>query len=273
MSSQKQSQLSSKQLAANRQNAQYSTGAKTQAGKQVVKTNSVTHGISANTRILPWETLAEYEAFEVEYLDMLRPMGPLEALYADRMLLNAWRLKRAERYEGILAATLNDEPFQLVQEQLKLDRQVARLESRIDRAWQALKKLQQERIEAIKLKRRQEIQETEAMIAKLDMQESQLYEMLMQAQENTTVEEAEADLLEEIKAQVVRDMMFLDEDPTLDKIFFQPAQSSLPEAIYPIKRLQNGFALSQTCGVTSWRSSDLTCSPFLESDLNPKPGH
>src|SRR5579883_2259301 len=51
------------QIAANRANAQRSTGPRTEAGKQAVAQNRLEHGLSGGAfRLLPWESAEEFEA-------------------------------------------------------------------------------------------------------------------------------------------------------------------------------------------------------------------
>jgi hypothetical protein len=90
---------SEKQLAANRRNAEKSTGPKTDAGKAVVKYNALTHGLLTREFMLPDEDYEVATDFEAELLGALQPAGPVEVLLADRIILSAWRLLRAARIE------------------------------------------------------------------------------------------------------------------------------------------------------------------------------
>ncbi len=55
MSTEKQNQVSDKQLAANQRNAKLSTGPKTAEGKEAVKYNALKHGLLAKEVLLPGE--------------------------------------------------------------------------------------------------------------------------------------------------------------------------------------------------------------------------
>lgn len=90
---------SEKQRAANRRNAQKSTGPKTAAGKAVVKFNAIKHGLLSKTLILPDEHMDEATSFEGQLRASLRPEGPVEELLAERIILSAWRLRRLARIE------------------------------------------------------------------------------------------------------------------------------------------------------------------------------
>jgi len=58
-----------KQIAANRLNAQKSTGPKTDAGKLTTRLNSLKHGLAAQLTVLPFESQAEYDALENDLLE------------------------------------------------------------------------------------------------------------------------------------------------------------------------------------------------------------
>jgi len=91
--------VSEKQLLANRRNARQSTGPKTPAGKEVVKHNAVTHGLLSREFILPDENAEEAARFEQQLRDSLLPVGQVEELLAERIILAAWRLRRMARVE------------------------------------------------------------------------------------------------------------------------------------------------------------------------------
>ena len=89
--------ISDKQLAANRRNAQKSTGPKTEEGKSVVAQNAVRHGFTAAAPILPNEDPAAYAAFKSQLTKELNPQGHVENMLADRIVDLSWRLKRSGR--------------------------------------------------------------------------------------------------------------------------------------------------------------------------------
>jgi hypothetical protein len=96
---------SSKQQAANKRNARKSTGAKTAAGKAVVRLNAVRHGLTADTAVVPFiENQADWEAHREGTLKSLAPVGHLETVLAQRVAMLMWRLERANRYERELIA-------------------------------------------------------------------------------------------------------------------------------------------------------------------------
>jgi hypothetical protein len=88
------------QIKANRQNAQKSTGPKTDQGKAVVAKNAVKHGLFAAEVVITGENPAEYQAFHDEFLAELAPAGMAESVMAERIISLAWRLRRAERMQN-----------------------------------------------------------------------------------------------------------------------------------------------------------------------------
>ncbi len=92
---------SRKQKRANRENAQKSTGPVTEAGKAKVAQNAITHGLSAQSYLVPGEDLAVFEAFRNELLrNLLQPVGLLEEEAAEEMISIKWRLKRIKYFEA-----------------------------------------------------------------------------------------------------------------------------------------------------------------------------
>jgi len=87
------------QINANRQNAQKSTGPKTDEGKAAVSQNAVKHGLFAES-VIEGENEADYEAFHDEMLAELAPVGSVESMLAERVISLWWRLRRAERMQN-----------------------------------------------------------------------------------------------------------------------------------------------------------------------------
>ena len=85
------------QIAANRQNAQKSTGPKTTEGKAVVAQNALKHGLFARENVIKCEKVSDFDAFREKLLDGLAPVGGVEAMLAERIVSLSWRLKRVER--------------------------------------------------------------------------------------------------------------------------------------------------------------------------------
>ena len=93
------------QIAANRANAQRSTGPRTAQGKAVVARNALKHGLNASDdTLLPNESPEEYQQLADGLLQALQPRDPFELLLVQRIIQSAWRLMRAEKFETHILA-------------------------------------------------------------------------------------------------------------------------------------------------------------------------
>jgi hypothetical protein len=90
--------VSEKKLAANRSNAQHSTGPKTELGKEKSKRNAFKHGFFARHLLsavepatLEWQEIQDlHEAFRDHY----QPVGPIEELLVEKILSESVRFSR-----------------------------------------------------------------------------------------------------------------------------------------------------------------------------------
>ncbi len=96
------------QIAANRLNAQKSTGPRTAEGKAVVSQNAVTHGLLAREGVLRGEDGEEFEMHRERLMKQLSPVQPLEEILATRIVDLTWRLKRAVQDQKEAFAALYD---------------------------------------------------------------------------------------------------------------------------------------------------------------------
>lgn len=91
--------MSLKQIAANQQNAQKSTGPKTTDGKSVSKMNALKHGILSKAVLVRGihakESSRELSALQQRFWDELNPVGPVEEMLVDQIVTAHWRLRRA----------------------------------------------------------------------------------------------------------------------------------------------------------------------------------
>jgi hypothetical protein len=131
------------QIAANRANAQKSTGPRSVEGKSASRFNALKHGIDAASVIIPGEDPAEYEALAAHYLDEYHPQSPSESFHVDAMLRADWQKRRLQRVEGdlyrsiiaessnstLIAALLSDSPA------AKLLARVQRQIAAFERTW------------------------------------------------------------------------------------------------------------------------------------------
>lgn len=93
---------SQKQLTANRQNAQKSTGPKSPTGKAAVALNAMQHGLLSQHVCLPDEDEAALIALGKKLRHHLQPVGELELVLVDRMVTALWRLRRVVAMETAL---------------------------------------------------------------------------------------------------------------------------------------------------------------------------
>jgi hypothetical protein len=90
---------SQKQIDANRRNAQRSTGPNTPEGKAATKFNSLKHGMTAVTAVLPHEDADSYSELRESFLDTYKPANAVEASLVETIANSYWRLLRARRVE------------------------------------------------------------------------------------------------------------------------------------------------------------------------------
>jgi len=81
-------------IAANRRNAQKSTGPKTEAGKAAASRNALKHGLLAQDVVCGEERGAEYRGFVAALIADLAPVGEVEEMLVDRIASCTWRLQR-----------------------------------------------------------------------------------------------------------------------------------------------------------------------------------
>src|SRR4051794_36322278 len=91
---------SEKQIAANRTNAQRSTGPRTDAGKRIAKINAIRHGLTADAFLLSTDDPAQLAELRRAVRDDLQPEGALEEELVETVVVSAWRLRRVARIEA-----------------------------------------------------------------------------------------------------------------------------------------------------------------------------
>jgi hypothetical protein len=89
--------MTAARLAANRANAQHSTGP-----YDTTKTrfNGVQHGLTSKKTVIPGESQQEYDEYQARFLRDLNPHSAIERMLADRIIAAAWRLQRFQRIEA-----------------------------------------------------------------------------------------------------------------------------------------------------------------------------
>ena len=89
-----------RQIEANRQNAQRSTGPRTADGKARVASNALKHGLTGKQIVLPGEDPAEFDSFRSDLIADLAPQGALEEILAEKIVADVWRLRRVPQLEA-----------------------------------------------------------------------------------------------------------------------------------------------------------------------------
>src|SRR4051812_25958620 len=83
--------MSAAKLAANKANAQNSTGPNDTTKTRL---NAVRHGLASKVVVLPGEDQEEYDKLHDGFFEQLRPQSDIERALIDRVVAAAWRLKR-----------------------------------------------------------------------------------------------------------------------------------------------------------------------------------
>ena len=83
------------QIAANRRNAQKSTGPRTVEGKKQASLNHVRHGMTAKTVVLPHESGSDYEEIRNALIEDYAPATTQELMLVDQIAAGYWRTIRA----------------------------------------------------------------------------------------------------------------------------------------------------------------------------------
>ena len=191
--------ISDAKLAANRQNAQKSTGARTQAGKDKSKMNSQTHGLCSQAALLPSEDPIIYQAFIESIFAQWSPATDQENRLTEVIGTTEWRLRRIPGLEsGIYAVGLleHDNLFLDEADPVKRDRNVQsklyliyekqfknlslqerRLRSQHKADTIELRQLQQDRIEKAKQAEQALKEEREAIVQRANKISANCYKL------------------------------------------------------------------------------------------------
>jgi hypothetical protein len=96
--------ISDKQLDANRRNAQHSTGAKTEAGRNRSRMNALRHGLTGQVTTMTEDDRTAHDKLSKALIADLAPEGAMETQLAQRIATDSWRLNRASAIEDNLFA-------------------------------------------------------------------------------------------------------------------------------------------------------------------------
>ncbi len=98
------------QVLANTENAQLSTGPKSESGKSISKLNAYRHGLTAQTVVFSPEEAEAFTAFSADMLFGLSAIGTAEQQIAEEMVITRWRLNRVPALEANLIVLGRLEP-------------------------------------------------------------------------------------------------------------------------------------------------------------------
>jgi len=97
------------QIEANRRNARLSTGPRSAAGRETSSGNALRHGLTAEHVVIFDESAEDFARFHWEMRAALAPADAVEEELAERVILCAWRLRRAARAETGLVNDLAED--------------------------------------------------------------------------------------------------------------------------------------------------------------------
>lgn len=95
-------EVSDAQLAANRTNAQVSTGPKSTEGKARSSMNALKHGLTSQSVVIAGEDTAEYNRQLDAYTNRLKPVDEEEMRLVHSLVDSNWRLSRLLRMESAI---------------------------------------------------------------------------------------------------------------------------------------------------------------------------
>src|SRR5258708_12052350 len=94
--------VTDKQLEANRENAQHSTGPRPEAGKERAKLNAWRHGLTGQSCIVPEEDRESFNLFTTKLSADFDPANFMEAQLAHLYATFQWRIHRAAAIEATM---------------------------------------------------------------------------------------------------------------------------------------------------------------------------
>ncbi len=135
------------QIAANKVNAQKSSGPKSDEGKKKSSMNRLSHGFASSATIIPGEDPDEFKALLDSLLDEYQPATDTELILVEKMATNTWLSQRAFRLQGYAFAEqrYRSEEFGVPKELSLLIRYHTAAERAFHRAHNELVKAQKER--------------------------------------------------------------------------------------------------------------------------------
>ena len=91
--------LTEAQRAACQQNAQKSTGPRTETGKAKTRLNAVKHGLTAKLPVLPFESAEDFAALKDGFETDFAPQNTYQKFLTTQLATQAWRILRSQQVE------------------------------------------------------------------------------------------------------------------------------------------------------------------------------
>jgi hypothetical protein len=104
------STISPAKIKANRKNATRSTGPRTGEGKARTSLNGLSHGLTGQTVLMPYEDREEYEAFIAETIAGFQPESDRERELIAAVADHQWRIRRVRAIEESIFASGMETP-------------------------------------------------------------------------------------------------------------------------------------------------------------------
>jgi hypothetical protein len=133
-----------RRAATNRANSARSTGQRTESGKQRSSRNSLRHGLTARTAVLPTEDPEAYQRHIQQFLDEYAPATGTETQLVHEIANTAWRLNRIPFLEAELFSQ-DPNPQILVPMLATLGLHGSRLSRQFQKALEQLRDIQEVR--------------------------------------------------------------------------------------------------------------------------------
>jgi hypothetical protein len=131
----------------NRANSEHSTGPRTAAGKQRSSQNSLRHGLTARTAILPSDDRAAYDRHHSQFLNEYQPATATETQLVTELADTSWRLNRISLLETALLNQPVPSPESLIPSLAGLGLHGTRLSRQFQKTLDHLREIQSERRE------------------------------------------------------------------------------------------------------------------------------
>jgi hypothetical protein len=136
-----------RQIAANKQNAQKSTGPRSEEGKAKSSLNHLSHGLTSSLNVVHDEQPEEFKALLIDLMTEYEPATPTEQILVEKMSTNQWLSLRAIRLQGesFLNQQIIGDSFAIPKDLGVLIRYHTTAENNFHKAHNELVKVQKER--------------------------------------------------------------------------------------------------------------------------------